>query len=699
MTENNETTATTSRNDNGNESSGQNAASQKQKKKHKNTKPRKPGVGDEESKVPDKKKLRSPICVVMGHVDAGKTLILDKIRHSNVQHSEIGGITQQIGATFITSDHIEQECTRMKQDIGKRKLKFQVPGLLFIDTPGHESFTNLRERGSNMCDIAIVVIDITHGIEKQTGESIKMLQKHGVPFIVAVNKIDRCLDWTAVCGVADDEKEKEKENESNKQLQQNVSIQTTLAKQKPHTIRDFERRLREVKLDFATHGFNAELYYKNKNLNKDISLVPTSAITGEGIPDLMYLLTKLSERYMSNKLSKKKFKCNVLEVKTVQGYGATIDVILSGGTLEAEDIIIVCGMNKPIITKIKALLLPHPGEEMRVKNGSYTRVDKVVASAGIRIATHESLDTAVAGSQLFILDRKYRDPKKYKRERKTQIDRLCIKVQSTFNDLKNIINKTGRGVYVQASTLGALEALVIFLQSENVPICGINIGNIHKSDVMKVSIQKQNKQNDKKYCVILAFNVKIVPDAQEIAKQVGVKIFQEEIIYQLHERFIEYMNDIRERRKNEAKDVAVFPVEMKILSPKHVFNNKNPIVLGVEITRGVLKIDTPIVVKLYKSVDDNRVVGVPLFLGRVTSMQQDHKDILEAKQGDKIAVRIEGDDSVKNIQVRRSFGLHEKLISRISRNSIDALKVHFKDDLTNDDIRHLIHLKKYFEIV
>ena len=619
-----------------------------------------------------KKKLRSPICVVMGHVDTGKTLILDKIRHSSVQHGEAGGITQQIGATYLTIDYIKKECARMNEQFGKTK--FKVPGLLFIDTPGHESFTNLRQRGSSMCDIAILVVDITGGIENQTAESLKMLKEGGVPFIVALNKVDRCLDWAE---------------------EKNAPFQTTFKKQKKQTVRDFEHRLGQVKLDFANHGYNTELYYKNKNMEKDISLVPTSAVTGEGIPDLMYLLTRLTQKYMQNKLAKTKFKCNVLEVKTVQGYGATIDVILSGGTLEADDTIIVCGMNDAIVTKVKALLLPHEAQEMRVK-GDYMRVEEVVASAGVRIAGHDSLDTAVAGSQLFILDRKYRDPRKFRRERNAEIERLCNKVQSTFNNLKNLISKTGRGVYVQASTLGALEALVTFLQSVKVPICGINIGNVHKSDVMKASIQKQYQ---KEYCLILAFNVRVVPDAQEMAEQMEVQIFQEEIIYQLHERFTEYITDIRESKKNQAKDVAVFPVEMQILSPEHVFNNKNPIVIGVEIIRGMLRINTPIVVKLYKSLSGSRVIGEPLFLGRITSIQQDHKDKPHAKQGDKVAVRIEGDDSVKNVQVGRSFGLDEKLVSRITRSSIDALKVHFKDELTNDDINHLGQLKKYFEII
>eukprot|EP01084_Bolivina_argentea_P004627 8798_1 len=638
----------------------------------KNKKGKKGKKGKKDKKKKDKNvKLRSPICVVMGHVDTGKTKILDHIRNTSVQNKEAGGITQQIGATYLSIDYIKERTSRLKEQVSK--LKYKVPGLLLIDTPGHESFSNLRSRGSSMCDIAVLVVDLMHGLEPQTIESLNMLRQRKSPFLVALNKIDVCYDWKADA---------------------DAPFLTTYNNQTKATQNDFENRLQQVKVEFAEQGVNAELYTKNKRMDRDISLVPTSAITGEGIPDLMYLIVQLTKKYMSSSIAfnANLTKASVLEVKQTQGYGATIDVIVSNGTLRSDDVIIVCGMNGPIVSPIRALLLPHEAQEMRVK-GEYRTVREVSASVGVRIACVEDLQAAVAGAPLFIVPRNLK-PAKFAQKRRDVIEDLKDEVQKSFADLFSKVDKGGRGVFVQASTLGSLEALITFLAEQKIPISGIGIGTIAKKTIMKAAVML-NFQPE--YAVILAFNVKVAPDARILSQEQGVRIFEAEIIYHLQEMFENYIKQLREERKAAAKDVAVFPVEFKILSPEHIFNNKNPLVLGVNITRGTLRVNTPICAQRWNA----KSIGTPIYLGRVDGIKADNKDVQIAKCGDKVSVRIMGDDTQKNVQVGRTFDVMDPLISEITRESIDALKANFKDEMTEDadTVQHLGALKKYFNII
>ena len=288
--------------------------------------------------------LRSPICCILGHVDTGKTKLLDKIRQTNVQEGEAGGITQQIGATYFPVEAIKAKTAVINKD---GSYEYKIPGLLVIDTPGHESFSNLRTRGSSLCNIAILVVDIMHGLEPQTLESLKLLRDKKTPFVVALNKIDRIYGWKET---------------------PNGAFQESLAKQQTSVKREFADRVEKTKVAFAEQGLNSELYYNNKNLGRNVSLVPTSAITGEGIPDMIQLLVDLTQQRMTESLMYiSELECTVLEVKVIEGLGTTIDVVLSNGRLREGDRIVVCGLNGPIFTNVRALLTPEPMREMRVK--------------------------------------------------------------------------------------------------------------------------------------------------------------------------------------------------------------------------------------------------------------------------------------------------------------------------------------------
>lgn len=325
-----------------------------------------------------KENLRSPICCILGHVDTGKTKLLDKIRSTNVQEGEAGGITQQIGATYFPVDALKKKTAVVNKD---GKFEFKIPGLLVIDTPGHESFTNLRSRGSSLCNIAILVVDIMHGLEPQTIESIRLLREKKTPFIVALNKIDRLYGWKKI---------------DNNGFKESLSFQGKAVQS------EFRDRLEKTKLAFAEQGFNSELFYENKSLAKNVSLVPTSAHTGEGIPDMIRLITSLTQERMTNSLMYlSEVEATVLEVKVVEGLGTTIDVILSNGVLREGDRIVLCGTQGAICTNIRALLTPAEMKELRVKS-QYVHNKEIKAAMGVKISA-DGLENAIAGSRLMVV--------------------------------------------------------------------------------------------------------------------------------------------------------------------------------------------------------------------------------------------------------------------------------------------------------
>ena len=518
-----------------------------------------------------KDNLRSPICCILGHVDTGKTKILDKIRQTNVQEGEAGGITQQIGATYFPLEALQAKTQVVNKD---GSFEFKVPGLLVIDTPGHESFTNLRSRGSSLCNIAVLVVDIMHGLEPQTLESMRLLRDRKTPFIVALNKIDRLYGWKKI---------------------DNNGFQESMAMQNKGVQNEFRDRLEKTKVAFAEQGFNAELYSENKSMAKNVSLVPTSAHTGEGIPDLLKLLVTLTQERMTNKLMYlSEVECTVLEVKVIEGLGTTIDVVLSNGILREGDRIVLCGLNGAISTNIRALLTPAPLKELRIKS-QYVHNQEVKASLGVKIAAND-LEHAIAGSRLLVVG-----PEDDEED-------LEEEVMSDIENLLGKVSKTGRGVSVQASTLGSLEALLEFLKVSKIPVANISIGPVYKRDVMSAGIMLEKA---KEYAVMLCFDVKVDKDAQAYADEVGVKIFTADIIYHLFDDFTKHMKQLAEQKKEDSKLLAVFPC---VLAPVAVFNKKDPIVVGIDVTEGNLRLLTPIA-----AVRTNPVTNVKeiVSLGRV----------------------------------------------------------------------------------
>ncbi|KAG6240456.1 hypothetical protein E4U25_007950 [Claviceps purpurea] len=595
--------------------------------------------------------LRSPICCILGHVDTGKTKLLDKIRQTNVQEGEAGGITQQIGATYFPVDAIRQKTAVVNKN---NEFEFKVPGLLVIDTPGHESFSNLRSRGSSLCNIAILVVDIMHGLEPQTLESMRLLRDRKTPFIVALNKIDRLYGWKKV---------------------DNNGFQESLALQNKAVHNEFKKRLDETKLAFAEQGFNSELFYENKSMSKFVSLVPTSAHTGEGIPDMLKLIVQLTqERMVGSLMYLSEVQATVLEVKAIEGFGMTIDVVLSNGILREGDRIVICGTEGAIKTNIRALLTPAPLRELRLKS-QYVHNKEVKAALGVKISA-PGLEGAVAGSRLMVVG-----PDDDEED-------IEDEVEADLANLLSRVEKTGRGVSVQASTLGSLEALLDFLKDCKIPVANVGIGPVYKRDVMQSGIMLEKAPD---YAVMLCFDVKVDKEAQAYADEQGIKVFTADIIYHLFDDFTKHMDEMLEKKKEESKMLAVFPC---VLKPVAVFNKTGPIVIGVDVVEGQLKINTPMA-----AVKNNPVTGLKevISIGRVTSIERDHKQIPVCKKGQpSVAVKIEMGGH------QPTYGRHleetDSLYSLVSRASINCLKEFYRKDVSNEEWQLIIKLKPLFDI-
>ncbi|KAI0216205.1 eukaryotic translation initiation factor 5B, partial [Massospora cicadina] len=577
--------------------------------------------------------LRSPICCILGH------------------EGEAGGITQQIGATYFPVENIIQKTAVL----GDLEEQYKLPGLLVIDTPGHESFTNLRTRGSSLCNIAILVVDLMHGLEPQTLESIRLLRERKTPFIVALNKIDQIYGWRAI---------------------PDNGFQASLAKQPKHVREEFDARVNATTLAFAEQGLNAKLYYENKNFAKYVSFVPTSAITGEGIPDLLHLLVTLTQSRLTDRLMYvSELECTVLEVKVIEGLGTTIDVVLSNGYLNEGDRIVVCGLNGPIVTQVRALLTPQPLRELRVKS-AYVHHKRVKAALGA-----PDLEKTIAGSRLVVVG-----PDDDEEELKDA-------VMEDLQTLLKSIDSSGRGVSVQASTLGSLEALLEFLRVSKIPVSAINIGPVHKKDIIRASAMLEKA---KEFAVLLAFDVEVDKDASQLAEQLGVRVFTADIIYHLFDKFTAYNRDIVEQRRKEQAPNAVFPCVLRMI-PGAIFSRRDPIILGADVVDGTLRLGTPLCVVQFDPATKKREI---VNLGVVTGIENNHKPVEMVKKGMAgagVAVKIESPSSETPKLYGRHFTEKDELYSRITRKSIDVLKSSFREDLSKEEWALVVKLKKVLD--
>lgn len=564
--------------------------------------------------------IRAPITCIMGHVDVGKTSLLDNIRNTNVQEGEVGGITQQIGASFIPIETI-------KRRTGNSKI--QVPGLLMIDTPGHEAFSNLRTRGTKLCDIAFIIVDLMHGIEPQTIESINILRENEIPFIIALNKIDRLFGWVSV---------------PNRMIHESFTNNFSCAS-------EFKNRLDGIILQLNQLGLNAKLFWENDSVEDTISICPISAKSGEGVGDLLELLSRTSQPIFEEEL-----KCIVMEKSLMEGFGTAIDVIVINGSLKKNDKIIISTSTGPVETVIKNLLTPPPNRESRVKS-EYIHNENIKGALGVKLIA-PNLNDIIVGSQVYLSTQKI--------EEQPEIQE--VPVSTSFKLVEN-------GVSIHASTQGSLEALYAFLQQNSVPISEVNIGDVKNKHVSKILKPK------KEHNVILAFNVHV---EKGIEDKKDITIFSDETIYRLYEQYIKYRDDIIRIRKEEASNFMVFPCKLQIL-PKHIYNKTGPIIFGVKVLEGSLHFGTKLCIP-----------SLNLTIGKVIGIQHNLKDITIAKKDMEVCIKVENTEAT--VIYGRHFDDKSIICSEINRKSIDVLKEYFKEEITKEELQILIQLKKELKI-
>ena len=584
--------------------------------------------------------LRQPVVVVLGHVDSGKTSLLDRVRGTAVQAREVGGITQHIGASFFPIETIKDITGPLYQRLSKSET--QIPGLLVIDTPGHEVFANLRVRGGSAADLAIVVADVNKGFEPQTIESIEILRKRKVPFVIALNKIDMVTGW--------------------RKNPLSPFVSEEMKNQDVNVLEMLDTKIYNVVGSLSRLGYSSEAFWRVKDFTKELAIVPVSAVTGVGIPELLAVLVGLAQQFMGRRLERHTSGARgiVLEINEEVGLGPSANVILLDGIIKHGDVVVVAKRDGAVITKIKALLVPKPLDEMRDPRDKFKPVDQVISAAGLKI-TSTDLDGVLAGSPLYVL------------ERKQDEDILRQMVESEIKSA--IINTDSNGVILRCDTIGSIEAIMDLLKKANVNIRSADIGHITRRDIIEASAVREK---DRYLGVVLGFNVKVLDDAQRESQERNVKIFNEQIIYNLVRTYTDWVTYQREHEEsilfNEIPPICKFQ-----FMRGYIFRRNDPAVFGAEVLVGKLR------QKVLVMSNDGKKIGI------IQQVQENGKAIEEATKGMQVAVSIRG--PVIGRQINEEDTFYTDLNSRQAKLLIERFN-HRLNEEENEVFKNILGLKR-----
>ena len=567
--------------------------------------------------------LRQLIITVMGNVDAGKTQLLDTIRNTSIAESEPGKITQSIGCSIIPIETIKKICGKL---IDKAKVKLNIPGFIILDTPGHAAFTNLRKRGGNLADVAILVVDINEGVMPQTIECVEILKQYKTPFVIALNKIDLIPAW----------------NSNHK-----AGLLENVQRQNENALLLLEKKLYEAVGKLAELGFNAERFDRVEDYTKQIAIIPTSAKTGEGLPELLMVMAGLAQRFLEENLKVNaggNAKGTILEVKEEKGLGATIDVIIYDGSLKQNDTIVIGSLDEPIATRVKALFEPMPLAEMRDRKAKFKAVEEVSAATGVKVSAPE-LGSAVAGMPL----------------RSCHPDEAEMAKEEIKKEVGEVVIETDmQGIVVKADSLGSLEALIKILREKNIEIKRASIGNISKKDI---SDAEANYEKGQLQAVVLGFNVQLMPDVKAPKNAV---VLCNNVIYKLIEDFEKWQRETQKMLESREMQDLYVPCKIQILKG-YVFRQNNPAIVGIEVLAGTLKAGTPLMNNDGSAITEAK------------GIQQEQENIEKVEKGKQVAV------SLPNVTVGRQLHEGDILYSAIPEEHFRKLK-EFKKYLTQDEI-------------
>lgn len=565
--------------------------------------------------------IRQPIVAVMGHVDHGKTTILDCIRKSTVAKKEAGAITQHIGASEVPAENLRGLCS---DAMHRMRIELKIPGLLFIDTPGHEAFTNLRERGGSIADIAVLVIDIAQGVQPQTRESIRILRQYKTPFLVAANKVDLITGWVP---------------------QKTSSFRDSIALQPEHAQKRVDERLYAIIGELYELGINAERFDRVEDFTKQVAIVPMSAVTGEGVSELLLSLVGLSQRYLEQQLRFEVSgpgKASILEVKEEKGLGNTVDIILYDGTLRKNDTVVFGTLQGAASTKVRGLL--KPVVEPRSSADKFLYVDEVHAASGVKLFA-PGLEAAVSGSPLLVAEGNEEELKK----------QIAEQLQAL------IFSSEEKGVLLRADTLGSVEALLRLLKEKGIPVRNASVGKVTRQDILEAAVVAKE---DPCLGVIFSFNTRSTEDAIAEAQARGVRIFESNVVYTLLTNYAAWVSEEKEKKKKGV--VLPWPAKVKVL-PGCCFRASKPAIFGVEIREGKLKAKS----QLMK--EDGSIIG------EVKAIQAEKESIPEAAKGAQVAISLDEPVFHKNLFEG------DVLLVFINRGQASQLEKVYGDELTAEE--------------